>query len=699
MIRRLKKRPSRRMARIFIFASLFVILLCIQGSIGHGQSTLRNNGTNGMPTQSAFSTFDSTQIVNFNVTGKNHRGERISISQQGGIIEIAGKEVYFIPWKHLFWSEKELHAFFLANVTRTDFRVAFLFFANHTTNLEVRIFEYSSATYQRLLYQGIGIVTSTSSPLRNHPTQQLSIAPQPKITNKLFATGPDLFLVGDKGYIKQGTSILDLYSLRNTITARLEWNELWALLVSKSGDYYFSIIYVNAADRNRVLLGHGLRLNDYHSLEQRELKASWGTEGEVCYLSVNAAPEVREIWVDDFPFKRDDESSFKVTLTKGNHTLRLNNGTDEGGGVRVGFSRWSDGDTSNPRIVKIESDMELTAEYCKEYLLTVESRYRCFAGGWYREGQVVTVPQPPSVEQDEVRYYFEGWSGDINLNNDTTFVIMDSPKTIHASWRTLYRITLSASGLPEGTEVIYRLNELESRSTTPTALEKWLTENSMLNFDAYLSIDGAVEPQLFLQGWRTGRGEEVSPPIQVTGPQELVAVFTSQKRSTELSCRVLTEDLLTAGLLVIEGEITPPLQTSVIIEYRTSGEPWTILASAETTGAGKYRYDWQPTTSGIVQIRSRYLGDASHIASTSETRSVAISQSMLRFERFAGAFSSSTSSLYQEVEGPKDLGRSIGVQFMVGMDTMYEKCSTLGYVKPFWSIGAIVIWSASTALF
>jgi hypothetical protein len=699
LIRIIKERHKRRSARIFGLAFLFAILLSIQTSISYGQNVPCSEGTNDTLTTSTFSTIANTQILDFNVTGKNYKGEKISINQEGGIIEIAGSEVYFSPWKHLFWSEKNLHAFFLANVTRTDFRVAFLFLANHTTNFEVKIFEYSSATYQKILYQGMGTVSSTSSPTRNPLTKGLSIAPQPKIVNKIFATGLDLFLIGDQGYIKQDSALLDLHVLRNTISARLEWNELWALLVSKSGDYYFSIIYMNSADRNRVLLGHCLRLNDYNSLEQRELKASWGTEGEICCLSISAPQEVRDIWVDEFEFHRDDESPFKVTLTKGNHTLRLENGADGSEGVRAGFSRWSDGDTSNPRLVSIESDMRLTAEYSKEYLLTVESRHECLTGGWYPEGQVVTIPQPPSIEQDNVRYYFEGWSGDVISKNDTTFVIMDSPKVIRANWRTLYRVTLSASGLPDGTEVIYRVNELETRSVTPGGLQEWLTENSMLDLDAYLPADQTVEEQLFLQGWRNSRGEDISSPIQVTSPQELVAVFTSQKRSTELSCRVLTEDLLTAGLLIVEGEITPPLQTSVIIEYRTSGEPWTNLAGVETTSAGKYRYDWQPTTSGIVQIRARYPGDASHLASTSEPRSVAISQSMLKFKKFAGPFSSSTSSFYQDVEGPKDFGSSIGEPFKIGMNVMDKTYFKLANVKPLQSIGAIVIGSALIGLF
>ena len=695
----MNKQYARYSVTVLLCLFLSLTLVKVQPKTDYAECRPYDDKANDLPSLLALGSPISNQIVNFNVTGENYKGERIAMTQEGGTIELAGSEIHFIPWKHLFWSEKKMDVFFLANVTNTNFHIAFLFVANQSTSFEVKVFEYDSTTYQEISYKGRGIVTTTPSPAKNPVRQELSIAPESKSENKLFATGPDIFLVGDQGHIREKSALLDLYTLRNTISTRLEWNELWALLVGASGDFYFSIIYMNAADKNKVLLGHALRLNDYQVPEQRQLAATWGAKGEVCHLSVNAPQDVKTIWVDDFRIQRSDGFAFKVILTKGNHTLGVENGTAGSGGVRVGFSHWSDGVNANPRTVSIGSNMTFTAEYSREFLLTVESTYKGFTGGWYREGQRVPVPQPSSVEQGDVKYYFEGWSGDVKLDNSSTFVIMDGPKTIRANWIILYRVTLSASGLPDGTEVVYELNDRELRSVTPDGVQEWVKENLLLYISAYLPINQTVKQQLFLQGWRNQQGKEIKLPIQVAGPERLVAVFTNQKQPTRLSCKVSAANLLITGQLRIEGEITPPFQTKVIIEYRVSGEPWTILTDVEVASTGQYLYDWQPALSGILQIRSTYPGDASHSASSSESQSVAVSQSMLKFKKLAGAFSKSTSSFYEELEGPKNLEGGLRAPFSLGMVAIDQIYTRLADLKPLGPIAAIIVGSGLIGLF
>jgi hypothetical protein len=162
---------------------------------------------------------------------------------------------------------------------------------------------------------------------------------------------------------------------------------------------------------------------------------------------------------------------------------------------------------------------------------------------------------------------------------------------------------------------------------------------------------------------------------------------------------VSTADLLTAGQLRIEGEITPPFQTKVIIEYRVSGEPWTILTDVETANTGQYCYDWQPAVSGILQIRSTYPGDASHTASSSEPHSVAVSQSMLKFKRLAGAFNNSTSSFYDELEGPKNIEEGLKAPFSLGMVAVDQIYTRLADLKPLGPIAAIIVGSALIGFF
>ncbi len=640
------------------------------------------------------------QIVSFNVTGENYNGESISVNENGGTIEIAGSKVYFTPWKHLFWIEKNMDAFFLANVTSTNFCIAFLYFANGSTSFEARIFEYKSATYQKVLYQGRSLVTKTPSSTRNVPVTQLSLTPQSKIENRLFATGPDLFIVGDRGYFKDAPSILKLYALRNTVNPKSGWNELWALLVGDSGDYYFSIIYMDMRDSSKVLLGHALRLNDYYVLEQRQLNATWRMKGDVYQLTVNTQQEVSLLRVDGFALKREDDSILSVALDKGIHTIGLENSTTESNGVRLVFNRWSDGNTSNPLTIDIRSNATLSAEYSKEFLLTIESSYsKVSGGGWYREGETVSIPTPATVENDEVKYVFEGWSGDVKTDGDSTTVIMDGPKTVSAKWNRFFRVTLTTEGLPEGTRVIYTLNDLGVPSEVPHSIQDWVQESSLLNFSVTLPEIHLMKEELFLEHWKDQQGKVITPPARLSGPGKLVAVFTNQKQSAQLSCSVSTANLLTTGILRIEGKITPPIEAEVTIEYRVSGEPWRPLCKVQTDTTGQYGYDWEPDVTGMLQIRAVWPGDASHSGAASEPQGVAVSQSVLKFKRLAGVFSNSTSSLYEEVKGPRDLSYTVTAPFTLAMGLTDATYADLANLKPLGPIAAIASGAALIGLF
>ena len=89
---------------------------------------------------------------------------------------------------------------------------------------------------------------------------------------------------------------------------------------------------------------------------------------------------------------------------------------------------------------------------------------------------------------------------------------------------------------------------------------------------------------------------------------------------------------MTTGQLIIQGNLDPPRETKVIIEYRVSGQKWNILAEVETDIFGNYKHYWYPNVTGIVQIRSVWPGDITQNPTMSQTESIAISQSMLKFK-------------------------------------------------------------------
>ncbi|MEM3382175.1 MAG: hypothetical protein QXQ11_08480 [Candidatus Bathyarchaeia archaeon] len=631
----------------------------------------------------------------FNVTGESYRYERISITHNGGTLEVGNLRIQLTPWKHIYWIEKNMDGFFLANVTTTNFYIAFLYFSNGSNRADMILFEYDSALYKRIPFIGTCIVKNSSTVVNKPITSVLTLKPKPKVENKLFATGPDLYLVGDVGYLKLNSSILNLYAIRNTLNPSSGWNELWALLTGQSGEYYFSIIYMNIQSMDKVILGHTLRLNDFYVIKQKEIEAKWRMKQNVYPLTISAPKEVGNFWIDGYQFQFRDSTS-TVLIDEGNHTLRIPENQTESQRVRLRFSRWSCGSTSNPLMLSIKSPTTISAEYTKEYFLKVNSTIPgIFGQGWYSEGAEVHIKAPRCVESGNVKHVFESWVGEIDTKGVNVTVFMDAPKSITAKWSTFFRVNLTAEGLPENIDLKYGLDNLTFQSRPYQTIHHWVKEKSLLNFNVSFK-DDSLKTQYPTIYWTDSKGNEVKSPKLITAPEKLIARFTTQKQTTNITCRVSLSSLFDTGMLTVEGQMTPPFKAKVAIECRVLGDSWKILKMVETDQAGNYRFDWIPDMMGILQIRARFSGDTLHNECISNIKEVAVSSSMLKFRRWATVFNSSTSTFYEEIGTSKEFRKNFLTPLTYGinvLNTVYPRLSGFG---PLGSIIAIV--SSSTVL-
>ncbi|MGQ9542726.1 MAG: hypothetical protein ACUVTM_01365 [Candidatus Bathyarchaeia archaeon] len=586
----------------------------------------------------------------------------------------------------------------MANVTSTNFYIAFLYFANGSNRADMILFEYESALYRKISFVGRCMVENSSTIVKRPITPRLTLEAKAKIENKLFATGPDLYLIGDTGYLKYNSSVLDLYTLRNTLNPSSGWNELWTLLKGQPGEYYFSIIYMNMQVMDKVILGHTLRLNDFYVIEQKQLKAIWRVKQNIYKLMVNAPKEVETFWIDKFQFQRRSSDALILTVDGGNHTICAANSTIGNLGVRLRFSRWSCGSTSNPLTLRINSSITISAEYTKEYLLIVNSSIPgVTGGGWYPEGVKAQVKAPDALVKGDVKYAFEGWLGDVKIEDGTPTVIMDAPKTIVAKWSTFFRVNLTAEGLPKNIELDYSLNNTNITSRPYQVVQYWVKERSWLNFSVYLRNDTA-RTQYPTTYWTDSKGNKLTSPILITAPERLTARFTTQKHITNLTCRVSTSSLLNTGMLSIGGQITPALKTKITVEYRVSGEPWRVLKEVETDQVGNYHLGWTPNITGIFQIRARFVGDPSHSECVSDIKEVAVSLSVIKFRRLASVFNSSTSTLYEEIRAPQAFRNTLLAPFAFGIDMLSVVYSTLSEVRPLGPIATIILGSTILSL-
>ncbi|MEM2122728.1 MAG: hypothetical protein QXE79_03740 [Candidatus Bathyarchaeia archaeon] len=105
-------------------------------------------------------------------------------------------------------------------------------------------------------------------------------------------------------------------------------------------------------------------------------------------------------------------------------------------GTRLIFSMWSDGVSSNPRLIIISGkDLVLSPIYRRQYRLQVDSPLNFVrGGGWYEEGSEALIEALPEVYEGGPLYKFGGWHGDLSSMNHSLRIVADKPKRLEASW-------------------------------------------------------------------------------------------------------------------------------------------------------------------------------------------------------------------------------------------------------------------------
>ena len=110
-------------------------------------------------------------------------------------------------------------------------------------------------------------------------------------------------------------------------------------------------------------------------------------------------------------------------------------------GTRYIFLKWIvDGSEriGNPISIFMDSPHTAATNYKTQHYLTVESEYGDPTGEyWYDEGSTVTA-SVTSPLGTLIRQVFTGWSGDSTAATPSVNILMSSPKTVTANWRTDY---------------------------------------------------------------------------------------------------------------------------------------------------------------------------------------------------------------------------------------------------------------------
>ena len=220
-------------------------------------------------------------------------------------------------------------------------------------------------------------------------------------------------------------------------------------------------------------------------------------------LNMNLPAGTTVLTLDDVAYETQPISQIWVPDTA--HTMTVPGTVNVGADTRYIFVGWKDGISSNTRTVFKGS---YVANYILEYHLTVYSPLGETTGtGWYNNASSASFLVTSSIETENTRQFFTSWSGDSTSTSPAGSLIMNTPKTVTANWRTEYLLKLdSAYGNPTGAGW-YVAGETVNISVEPPPgffvrqmFNGWSGDITSAEANANLIMDS---PKIVFATWRT----------------------------------------------------------------------------------------------------------------------------------------------------------------------------------------------------
>jgi hypothetical protein len=242
------------------------------------------------------------------------------------------------------------------------------------------------------------------------------------------------------------------------------------------------------------------------------------------------------------------------------------------------FSRWSDGSSFNPRLITVDRNITLTAEFATEYLLTVSSDYGDLAqSSWFREESIVNISAPTVVNISAgSRVLFNGWAGDVVSSDPIISLKVDYPLSIEATWRTQHLLSLS-------------FRDKAGRSISPSWV-KLSGPRGVLNLTSYEAWVDEGEWKIEKVWYK---GVDVCPVLDAS-------YYVSKPLAIDVPCEVYD------AKLVLKDAAGNPVSNAVV-EWEITFPDGTIQAeTAETSGNGTLIISSVPK--GEHEIKFSYRG-------------------------------------------------------------------------------------------
>jgi hypothetical protein len=231
-------------------------------------------------------------------------------------------------------------------------------------------------------------------------------------------------------------------------------------------------------------------------------------------VPVNVISSGAPLWVTINGAKYNLTSpQLQVSVQSGTITVQIEPAVNTSIGTRQGFSGWLDGIAANPRQIVLTSNMQLTALYSTQYLLTVNPNQGTTSpSNWYNANSLATVTANATSSEiaNITRLVFTNWSGDYSSPSISISINMTRPMNIQANWSRQYYVSIySTTGAPTGAG--------------------WYNSGATASVTIQPIVQFTNGTRQVFTGWNTA-GQVQAPSFQfnVNSPTKLLALWKTQ---------------------------------------------------------------------------------------------------------------------------------------------------------------------------
>ena len=695
--------PGMKMIKPSTLLMLTVLLLAVSMSLVNLEvSALTSSISPALPVTSVVG-----NVPDFYADGQSG-SYALHISGKGGYLDSGPYRMPLMPWGYVTaqWTLGTVYIIFLANVTTTDFTIAFLYLTNSTNPFILRIYKYEYNSMDLITFDGSNTVYRRMVATSSVSMPRLKIQAQAQtLSNTLSAIGPGIYLDGSYGQIMGDSASFTIFPLRNQYFSESDaYNELWTLLTDQSGGYYFGILYMRNNDTSHVIFEHQLRLNDYRAISGRTFNAKWARNfGGSITLRLPASNTT--VIIDGFPFQTNDRGIASVNVPVGSTTVQVPNEIASSAG-RLRFTSWDRFGNANPLHVTLNSSLDLTANYTAEYKLTVQSEYgKPQGGGWYTAGTNASFSVPAQLAYDNgTRRVFNHWGQDYGSALNQGWIIMNAPKTVQAYYVTQFKVNLQLQGVPPNSTVDLTLNGKPLQVQDLKGVELWIDQNSLLAIQVRTTKlqDAAVNynfADILVNGGRADTNIRVAKPINIA-----LVYSAHPKTKSSIDLKADPASGVEGYPLTIAGSVAPNGPASVRLSYSTDNTHWEPIAETAAGSDGKFTYAWTANGAGTYFIRAFWPGDEQYTAA-SRVVSVKIMQAPFSNLGNSSGLSEIPQGLINTIRGIPVLGILFGLAssllvfgFVMAATIAPNSAPLVGYIIGSLIVGFVFIFPISTII-